>query len=151
MQPVRSTVLVPPVLHGVHDAAFPVTFLYVPIGHSTHASAIESFVAPAFAYFPAGHIVDVNIVHEDDPAREYVPLEQIPEQLEDVKFAISPHVPAVQLEHEFEPAYCPIGQPQIVLVLFEQFVTTLPKGLEHGEHGVQEELLELNQLPDEHV
>ncbi len=64
-------------MQGVHDAVFPAADLKVPAGQSEQAPSTVSAVAPAFANLPAGHKFAVNVEHEEDPAREYEPEEQV--------------------------------------------------------------------------
>ena len=65
------------------------------------ASACVSAVAASFAKYPAGHTFAVNVEHDEDPARENVPEEQEPEQVDICKPDELPYVPigqAVQVE-----------------------------------------------------
>jgi hypothetical protein len=67
----------------VHDAVLPALDLDVPAGQTVQAPDIVSAVAPAFAKYPAGHTFAVNVAHDVDPAREYVPDVQVPVQAAD--------------------------------------------------------------------
>jgi hypothetical protein len=77
----------------------PALDLDVPAGQSVQAPLSVLAVAPAFANLPAGHTFAVNVEHDDDPAREYVPDVQVLEQLEVCKPVVAPEVPAGQSLH----------------------------------------------------
>ena len=83
----------------MHDAVLPALDLDVPDGQTVQAPARVSAVAPAFAKYPAGHKFAVNVAHDEDPAREYVPDVQVLVQLELCKPVVAPEVPAGQSLH----------------------------------------------------
>ena len=59
-------------------------------------AVVKPDVAP---YVPAG-----QLVHEEEPAVEYVPAAQVAVHVAFVKPVEAPYVPAVQLVHKEEPA-----------------------------------------------
>ena len=86
----------------MHDALFPADDLEVPIGQTVQAPASVSAVAPDFANLPAGHVVAVNVVQDDEPAKENEPAEQVPEHVALVNppDVAAPNVPAGQEVHD---------------------------------------------------
>ena len=85
----------------MQDAALPAVDLEVPIGQIVQASVSVSAIAPAFANLPAGHVVADSVVHDEDPAVENEPAEQVPEHVALVNppDVAAPYVPAGQLVH----------------------------------------------------
>ena len=88
-----------PATHDVQDSVLPALNLDVPAGQTVQASTSVLAVAPALANLPAGHTFAVNVEHDEDPAREYVPEVQVLEQLEVCKPVVAPEVPAGQSLH----------------------------------------------------
>jgi hypothetical protein len=86
----------------VHDAVLPALDLDVPAGQTVQAPDIVSAVEPAFAKYPEGHTFTLNVEHDDDPAREYVPDVQVPVQAADslnCPIAV-PNLPAAHRVHD---------------------------------------------------
>jgi hypothetical protein len=86
----------------VHDALFPADDLEVPIGQTVQASLRVFSVAPDFAKYPAVQVFAVNVVQDDEPAKENEPAEQVPEHVALVNppDVAAPNVPAGQEVHD---------------------------------------------------
>ena len=86
----------------MQESAFPAADFEVPIGQTVQASVSVSAVAPDFANLPAEHVVAVNVVQDDEPAKENEPAEQVPEHVALVNppDVAAPNVPAGQEVHD---------------------------------------------------